>query len=240
MIQQTGNAWQLVILCLTILTGCEQTQTLVAFDGTLNIFSQNPASPIFGKSSDWVRLGPGTDSIYKVITDSGMPTLEISTSDTNTAILRRVDAQLLATPFLFWSWMAADGPPAHPVRLVIGFADAGLIDTDGSIARMFRRSGPPKFSRTLTLLWGASALQRGNLVTKSSSPDGKPHATYVVRGGRENRQQWWSENLDLSMVHAQVWPRIDMDQSRIVFAGISSIGIVSPGTMRIAGFRLSR
>jgi hypothetical protein len=238
--RQPGKAWRLMILCLTALLGCEQTQTSVALDGTLAVFSQNPANPIFGKSSDWVRLGSGTDNLYKATSDSGMPTLEVTTSTANTAILRRVDAQLLATPFLFWSWMVSSGSPTHPVRLVIGFADAGLIDADGGVTRVFRSAEPPNFSRTLTLLWGASALQRGNLATEPSTPDGKPHASYVVRGGRENRQQWWSENLDLSLLHAQAWPDIDMDQSRIVFTGISSVGTPSPGTLHIAGFRLSR
>ncbi len=242
---KAGLPFYLGVLSLFFVVGCAETQTPVGLDGTLNIFGGGPENPIFGRSSDWVGLGASDAVSYKTVYPAGTPALEINGGSENTAIIRRVDAQLLATPFLFWSWNVMEGPahhPArHPVRLVVGFADADKPRTEPSgLATFFRGPKPPAFSRSLTLVWGHSALQRGTLTTEHPAADGKPRAVYVVRGGGENQNRWWTENLDLSHMHTRAWPTIDMAFSRIVFVGMSTASGRGRGTVQISGLRLSR
>ena len=220
---------------------CTPTHTPVGLDSTVKIFSDNPQNPIFGQNSDWIRLGSSRGVIIKSVYKGAIPVLQISSAYANTAFLRRVDAQLLATPFLFWSWSVIDGPPIHPVRLIIGFSDTvqnnGRNDYNQTV---FSRQNLPAFSRTLTLVWGTSALKRGTLTIKPNRKGQKPGARYIVRGGRENQRRWWNESLDLSHLHTLAWPLVDMSQSRIVFTGISAAGGAVPGTMQIAQIKLSR
>lgn len=230
----------LAVAILVVVSACEQTRTPVALDGTLAVFSNDPAHPVIGRASDWVRMGADAALTHKVVYTENVPGLEVTGAQGNAAMLRRTEALLLATPFLFWSWSAVDGPPEHPVRLVIGLADKPDRDRPSALATAFSGPALPAFSRTLTLIWGASALQRGSLDVQPAAPKRKPRARYVVRGGRENRNRWWSENLDLSQIHVMAWPQIDMADSRVVFVGISVAGGEAPGKMLISGLRLSR
>jgi hypothetical protein len=231
----------LALSVFALIIGCAETQTPVGLDGRLQVFSNDPTNPIFGRASDWAWLGPSDGLSFQAVYQSNTPALEITGGSDNAAIIRRLDAQLLATPFLFWSWSVENGPPRHPVRLVVGFADAGTPPAElGGMAALFRGDEPPRFSRSLALVWGGSAMERGSLTRPAATEDGKPSALYVVRGGRENRNRWWSENIDLSQLHALAWPMVDMAYSRIVFTGISSAKTETPGTVRISGLRLSR
>jgi len=231
----------LALSALALIIGCAETQTPVGLDGRLQVFSNDPSNPIFGRASDWAWIGPSDGLSLQTVYQSSIPALAITGGGDNAAIIRRLDAQLLATPFLFWSWSVANGPPRHPIRLVVGFADAGTPPTElGGMAALFRGDEPPHFSRSLALVWGGSALERGSLTRRTATEDGKPSALYVVRGGRENRNRWWPENIDLSQLHAMAWPTVDMAYSRIVFAGISGAKAETLGTARISGLRLSR
>ena len=240
MAARTGVRWSSIFAVAIVLLGCEQTRTPVGLDGQLAVFTTDPANPIFGRDSDWRRLGSADDISHRVVYESAAPVLEITANRDNAAFIRRVDAQLLATPFLFWSWSVRNGPPAHPIRLVVGFADAGLTDQRGAFSGLFGGEELPAYSRSITLNWGGSALQRGFLNVSPGTKNIKPHATYTVRGGPENRNRWWPENLDLSHLHAMAWPAVDMAHSRIVFIGISSAASTQTGTMRLSGLRLSR
>ena len=105
---------------------------------------------------------------------------------------------------------------------------------------VFSRQNLPALSRTLTLVWGTSALKRGTLTITPNRKGQKPGAHYIVRGGRENQHRWWNESLDLSHLHTLAWPLVDMSKSRIVFTGVSTTGGAVPGTMQIAQLKLSR
>jgi len=242
----TAGRWRHLVMVMALavpaltMTACARTQTPVALDGTVAIFSNDPARPIIGRESDWVQLGPGAAMALTPHYEAARPVLEVRAGNANAAMIRRIDAPLLAMPFLFWDWRVIDGPPEHPVRLVIGFADGNAPPAESALSRLFSGPEPPPYSRSLTLVWSASALQRGSYQVKGGGADGRPHARYVVRGGRENRNRWWREHLDLSQIHALAWPGMDMAASRVVFAGISAVETAQPGRMRIAGFRLSR
>ncbi len=234
----------LLILSISILTlviACAETHTPVGLDGTVKIFSNSPQNPIFGQDSDWARIGNARNINIKSVYKGAIPVLQVSSAYSNVAFLRRMNAQLLATPFLFWSWAILDGPAIHPVNLVVGFSDTTEgYDKDNNGGVIFNKKSLPPFSRTLTLVWGASALERGTLISDRNSRTGKPAVRYIVRGGRENRRQWWRESIDLSQIHAAAWPKVDISKSRVVFTGISALSGAVPGTMQIARLRLSR
>ena len=229
------------VAVLSFMAACTRTHTPVGLDSTVKIFSDNPHNPIFGQNNDWTRLGSGRSVNIKSVYKGAIPVLQISSAYANAALLRRVDAQLLATPYLFRSWSVIDGPPIHPVRLIIGFSDTAQNKGHNNDKRtIFSNHKLPAFSRTLTLVWGASALKRGTLTIKPKQKGQKPGAHYIVRGGRENHYRWWNESLDLSHLHTLAWPLVDMSKSRIVFTGVSTTGGAVPGTMQIAQLKLSR
>jgi hypothetical protein len=236
--RRAGLAAWLMAFAVLVLGGCAETDTAVGIDGMVRVFSSDPAHPVFGRASDWIELGNTKTMHPTIAAGDGRLALEVNADGANGAALRRLDAPLLAMPFLFWDWTVIDGAPEHPVRVVIGFADQPVAP-DSAFTRAFSPAAPPRFSRSVALVWGSSALQRGSIETHAPDGEGRSHVRYVVRGGRENRGRWWSEHLDLSQIHAAAWPDVDMAQSHVVFAGISTAA-GAKGTMLVAGLRLSR
>tara|TARA_B100000686_G_C16662523_1_gene901753 strand:+ start:207 stop:938 length:732 start_codon:yes stop_codon:yes gene_type:complete len=226
---------------LIFINACTITHTPVGLDGAIKIFSDSPQNPIFGKDSDWARLGDAHDINIKSVYKGAIPVLQISSGYSNIAFLRRTNAQLLATPFLFWSWVILDGPPVHPVSLVIGFTDTKEEQNQNKIVRgIFNKQSLPSFSRTITLVWGERALKRGTLIMEKTNNASKPDVRYIVRGGHENHLKWWNESIDLSQIHTSAWPTVDISKSRVVFIGIIAVSGPVPGTMQIAQVKLSR
>jgi hypothetical protein len=169
------------------------------------------------------------------VSQDGVNALEIRSGPSQMIAVRKVQAMLMATPFLKWDWHLSDhGQGIHPVRIVIGFkGDAG----DGTIKQR-SGGGLPDHDRALALVWGDTALRRGTL----NVPDpNKPHlaAVYTVRGGRENTRKWWRDTVDLSELYRQAWPYDERRTIRITFIGIAAAPHTPPIRGRVSGIELT-
>lgn len=150
--------------------------------------------------------------------------------------VRQVNAMMLATSFLSWSWnLSNHGAGIHPIRLVVGFYGGAPADTETG----GQGNNIPPHDRALTLVWGDTALRRGAL---SLPPADRPLEVpvYTLRGGRENTRKWWFETVDLSELYAKAWPKDDFRHVRITFVGLAAAPTQTVVRGRISGISLTR
>ncbi len=62
----------------------------------------------------------------------------------------------------------------------------------------------------------------------------------MVRGGQENTERWWRETVDLSDIHAQAWPNLSRNESRVVFIGVTVTADPVAVSADFAAIKLSR
>lgn len=162
-------------------------------------------------------------------------------------LIRRINASLLATPYLNWAWHTQ--PPragAHPIRVLVE-----LTDRDPQSKRSWWQitgSDPADARRLILLVWDATALGRGTIVGPILK-DGYPQtARYTARGGPEQANRWWVDSVDLSQIHRQIWPNDDPSKFDITAVGVSvqadstktNTGTTKGASMNLAEIRLTR
>jgi hypothetical protein len=227
-----------------ILSGCSVKEANIAPEGLLSVLGPSPSFSPEDLPTDWVinKNGNLKKSQLRIVNKAGKRSLKITNAEDPFIIVRRINAMMLATPFLSWSWLIEPQSPSddHPVRIVIGFYGG---DPRSRIARnrSFRWLGNPlpKHNRLINFTWGESALQRGTL--KTPTPDKlNIEPAYTVRGGRENTGSWWLETVDVSTLYRQIWPEDNTASVRIVFIGIAAVdgSVIAPA--HISGITLSR
>ena len=136
---------------------------------------------------------------------------------------RHVDIDLGKTPILAWSWKVeshvevddettTDGDD-HPARFFLSFAQpenrgvwGSFRDWVGSIIH-----GLPYHGRAFEIVWGNN-LGEGELYYICDFPH------YVKRGGKQNINRWWDEEVDLEKVYHQIWPNEKIPH--LVFIGL--------------------
>ena len=214
-----------------LLTSCSTKFTNVALDGTLSILTPRPNLSAARFKKEWIVIGSLIQASPTLQDDGIFLHLAVKPGPKPFAVLRPINARLLATPYLEWYWRMTDETvPNSPLQITIGFLDDGSQGENWSLGPIW---GPniPSFSRSLTIEWGPSALQRGSLEVLTSGRKNRPAARYIARGGRENLNRWWYETVDLSALCKEAWPNLNMQNTRVVFAGI----VVNPGAGEIAG-----
>jgi len=211
-------------------------------EGQLTIMGPGLQFNLDAPPKDWIiatdeaNTGPSpTSTPLSTVLYDGVWALEIRSGPVRSIAIRKVDAMLLATPYLSWMWNLSDhGPGIHPVRLVVGFNGGTLGGgTSGLLG-----DGLPAHDRALTLVWGDTALRRG---TFSLPPADRPFEApvYTVRGGRENTRKWWADTVDLSDLYARAWPQDTLRTSKITFIGIAAAARTPAVRGRVAEIRLS-
>lgn len=211
-------------------------------EGQLSVMGQGLDFSLDAPPQDWIiatddaNAGPtpAATPLSRAIID-GVPALEMRSGPVRSLAVRRVDAMLLATPYLSWAWHLSDhGKGIHPVRLVVGFK-GGVIE-GGQVEVM--GGGLPEHDRALSLVWGDTALRRGTL---SLPPLGRPLQAplYTVRGGRENTRKWWNDTVDLSDLYAKAWPDDTQRTVRITFIGVAAAPRMPAVRGRVSGILLS-
>jgi len=219
---------------------CSPVATEVGLDGTLTILEPRHDFSVHRLSDDWLIVGAIKKHPPTVESADNQLHLSLASGGQPYALIKRLRARLLATPFLAWNWsLTGVVSPKHPVQITIGFADTEASGRRLSFRNIFGRK-LPAFSRTLVITWGDSALRRGTLEVRRKGRDGRPAAVYVERGGRENLGRWWRAAVDLSALYAKAWPGLDMSKTRIVFAGIVMTAGARSATAKISALRLSR
>ena len=227
MIRSSFHTFGVLSALALILTSCASPTKKVFIpdqpspEGRLAVMGPDRSFSLDAPPRDWMISGGDgsapSSSISSVMRD-GVPALELKSGSERVIAVRRVNAMMLATPFLSWSWhLSNHGEGIHPMRLIVGFHGGAPADTQLNS----QGDGLPPHDRALALVWGDTALRRGSL---SLPPAQKSFQApiYTVRGGRENTRKWWLEHVDLSDLYAKAWPNDNRARARIAFIGLAS------------------
>ena len=207
------------ICIMASLNACAKPVVEVGLDSTLTILEPTRDDSYEQMRQQWVIIGDIYQKEPRLHVENNEYSLAIAPNKTPFTALRLIKAQLLATPFLTWTWrMAQETRSISSFRLVIGFIDEEIKNQLWDLSGLWGTNVPP-FSRSLTIEWGASVSEKGSLRVSRQDQKGRSVARYVARGGRENQGRWWREYIDLSLLHSKAWPHLDMRKTQIVFAG---------------------
>lgn len=138
------------------------------------------------------------------VTKDNVPAIRFSTNDTASMLIRHVEISLEEYPLLLWSWFIE--------KPIISKLDETTREGDDHPARLFivfeTLSGE---RRSMEIIWG-NKLQAGEY----KYIDTFPH--YVARGGNENTNRWFEEEVNLLEVYRQIWP--DQEPANMIEIGL--------------------
>lgn len=235
----------LAIFAVFLFSACSEIKTKnVTPEGRLDVLGPTPEFTIEGLPSDWVLVGRSTANNIKINPIEGVPGIGLTSSDESLLAVRRVNAMMLATPYLSWAWNMTDhGDGMHPVRIIVGFKNNTIDTKPGffSLARVgLNNEDLPPHNRALAIVWGDSALGRGSLRLPPVGADTPEAPLYIPRGGRENTNKWWMETVDLSEIYQKAWPDDSARDIAVSFIGIAAAPNRPGHRGRISGIVLSR
>ncbi len=233
----------LTLLVIGFLSACAPPRSASPLGGTLDVLGPDRAFSTALNNDhipdDWVLSGSPSASALRISTLDRIPALNITAEKQSFALARRVNALMLATPYLSWAWHVAppkSGP--HPVRIIVG-----LVNRDEELRRPWWQIGgrdEDVVDRIITIIWNGTALGRGNIIKLQTAEDRPEAAEYIVRGGPEQGGRWWVDTVDLSLIHRQVWQRDDPAKIEIKYIGIAVKPSSQTSSMGIATLRLQR
>ena len=225
-----------VLTLAALLSGCAPGVVPVDTEGKIDVLEPTPEFAIRRLSDDWVIEGRAGPAQAFVATDGERRILKVSSGRERFLVVRRIQANLLATPYLTWSWnMEPEPDTVHSVRIVIGSDGGG--SSGGHPVEPFG-TDLPRYDRAVVLAWGVSALMRGSFDLPAPTVHRAP--VYLVRGGIENTGKWWQEAVDLGDIYRRLWPDGEHGQVRVASIGIAAAATTRPGSGSFSGIRLSR
>jgi len=208
----------------------------------MNVLGPDPGFTTESLPADWVVVGNPEPPQLTIATILTIPSLKVTSGGTSFVAVRRTSASLLATPYLSWAWnMEQHDGPVHPVRLVIGFRGGEIQGGRWPrLSTLWSGEKLPPHNRAITITWANSALKRGTLNTPPAEGERRAATHYTARGGRENTDAWWVENIDLSRIYREAFTDDDPVHARIAFIGVAATGGKAVSAAYISGIRLSR
>lgn len=225
------------------MTGCAKVPDLAGIGGTYNIVGPDRDLAIALRAGNppsyWHLEGKPAADALSVSEAQRIPGLHVRAGASEYWFARELHASLLAMPYLSWSWLS-NLPPAgpHPIRLVVGFANVDAPKKAPWWSVM--SSDFPRADRIVAIEWADTALGRGTVIGPMRSKDKYSYARYIARGGPEHGNRWWNDNVDLSLLHRQLWPAHPVKNTEIRFIGIWSGKTKDPASMYLANLRLFR
>lgn len=235
--------WSVLFVALVIIAGCAKAPDLAGIGGAYNIIAPDRDLAVAlraGKTPKyWHAKGELIPGGLSVSEAQRLPGLHIRAGTSEYWFARQINASLLATPFLSWSWFSH--PPIrgpHPVQMVVGFANTGSPKKSPWWAIM--SSDFPKADRIVAIEWAETALGRGTVIGPLKNKDGYSYARYIARGGPEHGNRWWNDNADLALLHRQLWPEHPVQYTEVRFIGIRSNASNDPSDMYLSNLRLFR
>ncbi|MCW9033862.1 MAG: DUF3047 domain-containing protein [Rhodospirillales bacterium] len=237
-----GNklAHKALCLCFTaiILTGCGHPTTSISPEGKLTVLElTKPNQTINSFEDNWIfrgvvfnRLVDNDVRALQLIKDGGVKALQIKRIDSDFLMVRKTSAQLVASPYLSWTWKT-NGPPP-PFRIVIGFKGGNQKADKWSLSSM--GSSFPEFDRSITIVV-KKEINRNTIV---SVQDKRAQIIYGVAPYLAGI--WKTEVLDLHELYARLWPGDRLGKSKVAFIGISVNGADNSQTALLKSIFLSR
>lgn len=246
-----GRAFRSALFLSLLLGACESGPDL-----------PNPA-PEFAKaglSGDWIP-DPKTGGPEVAFTNKeGIAALKLTAKAERAFVGRRLDASLMAGPYLRWAWYLetasyggsgrhlsdATAPPRNPLRLRIAFR-GGPREEEGAPASPWTATGVPAHDRLLDLVWEwqpATLTQGGGWRPVEA---GAKRAAENVAGGAhpgcsvpcipiqkrlEDTGQWWLEAADLEKIYRGFWPEDHLTEVRVVFVAL----VLEPSPVPMVGY----
>ncbi len=231
------------VVSIFTINACTISEATIQLGGSLNVFSSDPLFDITNVTNDWVISDNISKENISAESTLGSSTISVISGVNQYYFARRVQANVLATPYLSWRWKLQPGKwKYHPVRIIVGFSGGGSKHIQSTLFnKLFPRPALPTHDRMLSFLWAPSALMRGNLKPVSNSAKNpKEEAHYVVRGGSENVGFWWKDTVDLASLYKLSWPSDVHSLVQVRFIGVDSFASQSQITTYISDLRLSR
>lgn len=233
----------MIFAALLVVLGCAKAPDLEGIGGTFNVIGPDRQLAVTLGAGElpthWYAKDKPAGNVLRVVEMQGVPSLEVIPTSVEYWYVRELHASLLATPYMSWSWLPV--PPTsgpHPVQLVIGFAGSKTRRK----AAWWQIMAPdlPVADRIVSIEWSDSALGRGTVIGPKRQDNGQSIARYIARGGAEFSNRWWTDSVDLSLLHRQLWPGIPLQQSEVRYIGIKSDATNQPVSMHLANVRLFR
>ncbi|MCE2510697.1 MAG: hypothetical protein J4G10_06955 [Alphaproteobacteria bacterium] len=235
-------AWCLAAFLLLLLAACESGSDLP---------NPEPAFARVGLAGDWIAAG-GPEIVF--MDKAGIPALKVAAASGHSFVGRRLDASLIAGPYLRWAWYLettfhasghhlsdATAPPRNPLRLRIAFR-GGPREPESVPASPWTASGVPAHDRLLDLIWdwqAASLTQGGDWRPVEVAAPGagalRPSCSVPcvpIQKRLEDTDQWWLEAADLEKIYRQFWPEDHLKEVRVVFVAL----VLEPSPVPITGY----
>ena len=222
---------------LLAVSACSVSRVATGPESDLDVLGPRPDLVTVGLDGSWKLTDTDALSALSIHRYEGIPGLRLRPLKDDYAVVRRLDAKLVVTPFLTWTWLPeTHHNDTHPVRIVAGFK-SGQDDKDDPQYEWFD-DDLPHHDRAIEFVWVRSALSRGTY----SIPDAKVEQppVYHVRGGRESFNHWWFEALDLQALYHRAWPTDDIFKVRVSFLGFHVKAGTEDEALTISGLRLAR
>ena len=236
-----ASAQILLLICILMLSGCSGSRDAVPLGGTLNVLGPDQAFIEAVSTGElppgWEISGDMPEDALSIRSLDGYRAVAVTPGATPFALLRHTNASLLATPFLNWAWLAQ--PPAggaHPVRIIVGLTDRSTKPDRA----WWQIGGEEGVTRIIQMVWNETALGRGTVIGPRIDKDRPQSARYIARGGPEQAGRWWTDAVDLSLIHRQVWPNDNPATTDVRFIGIAVQAAGPAAGMNVAAIRLTR
>lgn len=209
-------------LVLIALSGCILQRADITPEGQLEVFGPSSGFNLCDLPDDWINVGLDENNLDKhleIVSVDASPAIKVTPAPKDFFFLRRVNAGLLASPFLGWSWTRSPGAKERSkVSLLVGFYGGDLTSRSwGGEFFAFLGQKIPPHDRLVILNWGGETEQVGSVDKESRS------ARMIVRSIRNSSGDWHEENVDIGRVYRDAWPKDDHADAKIMFVGFVAI-----------------
>ena len=92
----------------------------------------------------------------------------------------------------------------------------------------------PPYDRKIGIVWGKMSDIKGNIKINNEIP------YYIAGSGVTKKNDWLIENIDLSKLYRQIWPKDKVVRARIMFVGFTSASSNSSATAEFGDMVLYR
>jgi len=226
---------------VTALPGCVLQRADISPEGQLEVFGPTSGFSLRDLPGDWIGVGLNENKLedhLEVVSVDASPAIKVTPGPVDFFFIRRVNAELLASPFLSWSWTRSPGAKKRSkVSLLIGFygGDPTSRSWGGEFFAFLGQKIPPH-DRLIALSWGGETEQAGAVDKEPRS------ARMIVRSIRNSSDEWYEENVDIGRLYRDAWPRDDHADTKIMFVGFvaTADGGSAPSSLQFSDIVLYR